>query len=49
MRCHRSQIEDTSFFLQMSDDAFAVSFGVEWFIEHDVEPPLREGWIFPDD
>jgi LmbE family N-acetylglucosaminyl deacetylase len=49
MRCHRSQIEDTSFFLQMPDEAFAVAFGVEWFIEHDVEPPLREGWIFPDD
>jgi len=49
MRCHRSQIEDTSFFLQMPDETFAASFGVEWFIEHDVRPPWREGWIFPDD
>ena len=48
MRCHRSQIEDTSFFLQMPDEAFAQSFGIEWFIEHDAKPPVRAGWIFPD-
>jgi LmbE family N-acetylglucosaminyl deacetylase len=48
MRCHRSQIEDTSFFLQMPDEVFAASFGVEWFIEHDARPPFRTGWIFPD-
>jgi len=46
MRCHRSQIEDTSFFLEMPDDAFARSFGTEWFIEHDRSPPYRTGWIF---
>jgi LmbE family N-acetylglucosaminyl deacetylase len=47
MRCHRSQIEDTSFFLQMPDDVFAQSFGTEWYIEHDARPPVRDGWIFP--
>ena len=47
MRCHRSQIEDTSFFLQMPDDVFAQSFGTEWFIEHDAKPPVRDGWLFP--
>jgi LmbE family N-acetylglucosaminyl deacetylase len=47
MRCHRSQIEDTSFFLQMPDDAFAQSFGTEWYIEHDARPPVRDGWLFP--
>jgi len=46
MRCHASQIEDTSFFLQMPDEAFAQSFGTEWFIEHDRQPPFRSGWIF---
>ncbi len=46
MRCHASQIEDTSFFLQMPDEAFAAAFGVEWFIEHDGNPPVRSGWIF---
>ena len=48
MRCHRSQIEDTSFFLQMPDDVFATSFGTEWFIEHHAQPPVRDGWLFPD-
>ncbi len=48
MRCHASQIEDTSFFLQLPDDAFALAFGTEWFIEHGVQPPVRAGWIFDD-
>ena len=48
MRCHASQIEDTSFFLQMPDEAFAEAFGTEWFIEHDGHPPFRAGWIFGD-
>lgn len=46
MRCHASQIDDTSFFLEMPDEAFAAAFGTEWFIEHGVEPPHRTGWIF---
>jgi LmbE family N-acetylglucosaminyl deacetylase len=48
MRCHRSQISDASFFLDMPDEAFAASFGTEWFIEHDRRPPHRTGWIFDD-
>ncbi|MGB0112798.1 MAG: PIG-L family deacetylase [Ilumatobacteraceae bacterium] len=47
MRCHASQISDTSFFLQMPDEAFGASFGTEWFIEHDRQPPYRRDWIFP--
>jgi LmbE family N-acetylglucosaminyl deacetylase len=46
MRCHGSQIQDTSFFLEMPDEAFATAFGTEWFIEHDRTPPYRTGWIF---
>jgi len=46
MRCHRSQITDSSFFLEMPDDQFAEVFGSEWFIEHDRTPPYRTGWIF---
>jgi LmbE family N-acetylglucosaminyl deacetylase len=46
MRCHASQIQDTSFFLEMPDDAFATAFGTEWFIEHDRTPPYRIGWMF---
>lgn len=46
MRRHRSQITDSSFFLEMPDDIFATAFGREWFIENDRRPPYREGWIF---
>ncbi len=49
MRCHRSQISDSSFFLDMPEEAFAAAFGTEWFIEHDRRPPFRIGWIFDDD
>lgn len=46
MRCHRSQITDSSFFLEMPDEVFAMAFGREWFIESDRTPPHREAWIF---
>ena len=46
LRCHRSQVTDTSMFLEMPDDVFARAFGTEWFVEHGVDPPLRRGWIF---
>ncbi|MEP4652837.1 MAG: PIG-L family deacetylase [Ilumatobacter sp.] len=46
MRCHRSQITDSSFFLEMPDEVFAMAFGREWFIEADRTPPHRDGWIF---
>ena len=46
LRCHRSQITDTSFFLEMPDEAFATAFGTEWFIEKGVEPGVRSGWLF---
>ncbi len=32
MAAHRSQIDENSFFLQLPLDAFAASFGQEWFI-----------------
>lgn len=43
---HRSQVSDSSFFLQMPPDMFAQAFGREWFIEHDRDPPVRTGWLF---
>jgi len=46
MRCHSSQISDSSFFLEMPDEAFAGSFGIEWFIERGAEPGVRNGWLF---
>jgi LmbE family N-acetylglucosaminyl deacetylase len=46
LSCHRSQISDSSFFLEMPDDVFVMAFGTEWFIESDRTPPFRTGWIF---
>jgi LmbE family N-acetylglucosaminyl deacetylase len=43
---HRSQVTDSSFFMQMSDEVFAVAFGREWFVEHGREPGLQPGWLF---
>jgi len=45
--CHRSQISDQSFFLEMPPEAFAAMFGTESYIERGVEPPMRQGWFFP--
>ncbi|MDP9465443.1 MAG: PIG-L family deacetylase [Actinomycetota bacterium] len=46
LRCHRSQITDTSFFLEMPEEAFAAAFGTEWFIQKGTSPGLRDGWFF---
>jgi LmbE family N-acetylglucosaminyl deacetylase len=46
--CHRSQISDSTFFLQMDEGQFASAFGTEWFIRHGVDPGLREGWLLDD-
>jgi LmbE family N-acetylglucosaminyl deacetylase len=43
---HRSQVSDSSFFLQMPPEVFAAAFGREWFIEHDRRPGPRMGWLF---
>jgi LmbE family N-acetylglucosaminyl deacetylase len=42
MACHRSQITDTSFFLQMPDEAFAMAFGTEWFIRRGAPAGIHE-------
>jgi len=44
--CHRSQITDTSFFLNMTDEIFELAFGTEWFIKHGETGPPRDSWIF---
>ncbi len=48
MAAHASQIAESSFFLQLPEDAFLASFGQEWFI-HDGAPRDRsETWLFDD-
>lgn len=44
--CHRSQISDQSFFLELPEEAFSAMFGTESYIERGVEPPMRGGWLF---
>jgi LmbE family N-acetylglucosaminyl deacetylase len=46
LRAHRSQITDTSFFLEMPEEAFSSTFGTEWFILKGAKPGLRPGWLF---
>ena len=46
MAAHASQIGEASFFLAMSDEAFAASFGLEWFIRHGVPDGYRERSLF---
>lgn len=43
---HRSQVSDSSFFLQMPEDAFVGTFGTEWFIRVGQERGVRNGWLF---
>ena len=46
MKCHASQLGDSSFFLSMDEERFAHQFGFEWFIDPKSDAPLRDGWIF---
>ncbi len=45
MTCHRSQIADSSFFLQMPPEAFAMAFGTEWFIRSGAPAGITESWL----
>lgn len=42
MRAHASQISEESFFLAMPEDAFAHTFGTEWFIREGQGPGITE-------
>lgn len=46
LRAHASQIDETSFFLTMPDEIFALAFGTEWFIRRDAAPGTSETWLF---
>lgn len=45
IRCHASQVSDTTMFLGMSPEVFAMAFGAEWFIDRDAPGRLREGFV----
>lgn len=46
MAAHASQIAESSFFLAMPDEAFRLTFGLEWFVRRGAEPGLRESSLF---
>lgn len=46
IKAHASQVSDASFFLQMPDEAFRMSFGTEWFIKKGAPGGVRPGWLF---
>ncbi len=46
MAVHASQISESHFFLAMPDDAFARSFGQEWFVRHGVPDGHRDDDLF---
>lgn len=48
LAAHASQVPESSFFMTMPDDVFAVAFGTEWFIRRDVEAGTHETWLFPE-
>ena len=45
VKCHASQVTDSSFFLSMPEEAFIDAFGWEWFIRPGDDAPMREGFI----
>ncbi|MEO5724750.1 MAG: PIG-L family deacetylase, partial [Ilumatobacteraceae bacterium] len=46
LRCHSSQITDSSLFLKMPEEAFVRGFGIEWFIKRGATPGVHDGWLF---
>ena len=48
MVAHASQIPDDHFFIKMPEEAFAASFGQEWFIRHGVAEGHRDDDLLAD-
>ena len=46
MAAHASQISETSFFLRMAPDVFAMVWGQEWFVRRGAPPGTRETDLF---
>jgi LmbE family N-acetylglucosaminyl deacetylase len=48
MVAHASQISEDHFFVKLPDEAFAASFGTEWFIRHGVPEGHRDDDLLAD-
>lgn len=42
IECHSSQVTDSSFFLTMPEEAFAMAFGTEWFLRRGAPAGIHE-------
>ena len=45
LAAHASQRTDVGFFLSLPPEAFAASFGTEYYIEPGLPPGMRSGWV----
>jgi LmbE family N-acetylglucosaminyl deacetylase len=45
---HASQVSDSSIFLAMPEEIFAVAFGTEWFIEVGAPAGIHSDWLLSD-
>ena len=46
IKCHGSQVTDTSFLGNLTAEMFELSFGQEWFIKVGESGPPRNAWLF---
>jgi LmbE family N-acetylglucosaminyl deacetylase len=46
LAAHRSQVDETSFFLAMPVEQFRLAFSEEWFIRHGDPPESGDAWLF---
>jgi LmbE family N-acetylglucosaminyl deacetylase len=46
LAAHRSQVDETSFFLAMPAEQFLAAFGEEWFIRRGDPPEPGDDWLF---
>ncbi len=45
LACHASQVTDVGMFMSLPTEAFALMFGMEYYIEHARPAGMVEGWI----
>lgn len=46
MAAHRSQVSETSFFLALPEDLFALTWGTEFYVGRSTDRPVPDTWFF---
>lgn len=49
MAAHASQIAENSIFLSLPDDAFAITWGTEWYVRVGADAGTSETWLFAEE